>query len=74
MTETQNDKESRRAAVTGKQAAAGDRPDYPVYTYETAGIAERSGIVPAWLWVVVVLLLIWGIYYIIAYWNAPASL
>lgn len=73
MTETQHDKEGQSAAVTSKQTASGDTPDFPVYTYETAGVTERSGNVPAWLWVVVVSLLIWGVYYLVTNWNAPAS-
>ncbi|MDD2701342.1 MAG: hypothetical protein PHH36_08905 [Sideroxydans sp.] len=42
------------------------------YSYQTAGISENEGYVPLWLWLVVVTLLIWGIYYLLAYWDAPA--
>lgn len=45
----------------------------PVYSYESAGITEREGSVPAWLWVVVVSLLVWGVYYLVAYWSVPAG-
>ena len=48
-------------------------PTHATYTYETAGITEREGHVPRWLWVVVVVLVIWGIYYLVAYWQAPAG-
>ncbi len=41
------------------------------YSYRTAGIAENEGYVPLWLWLVVVALLVWGIYYLLAYWHAP---
>jgi hypothetical protein len=34
-------------------------PEHSVYLYESAGISERQGKVPAWLWMVVVLLAIW---------------
>lgn len=44
-------------------------PEHSVYLYESAGIRERQGKVPAWLWVVVVTLAIWGIYYLVTYWN-----
>jgi hypothetical protein len=52
---------------------AGAPPDENhVYTYQSAGIAERKGRVPPWLWVVAMLLAIWGLYYLIAFWNPPA--
>jgi len=74
MTETQNDEEAQSAAVTSRQPAPGNTPDNPAYSYESAGITERSGNVPAWLWIVAVSLLIWGVYYLVTNWNAPASL
>ncbi len=46
-------------------------PDPSVYVYASAGIGERKGSVPLWLWGVVVSLLIWGAYYLVTYWNAP---
>ncbi len=42
-----------------------------VYTYTSAGVAERQGNVPIWLWVVMISLVIWGLYYLVVYWNAP---
>ncbi len=67
MTRTHGDKEAgkRKGAATEKAAA------HPVYIYHSAGIAEREGEVPLWLWVVVVSLLVWGLYYLVTYWNAP---
>lgn len=56
-------------SVKGEPPASGR--EHGVYTYESAGIAEREGSVPGWLWGVVALLLMWGIYYLVAYWNAP---
>lgn len=47
--------------------------DPSVYVYASAGIAERKGSVPLWLWSVVVSLLIWGVYYLVTYWNAPVG-
>lgn len=46
-------------------------PGDVVYVYDAAGISEREGRVPLWLWLVVLVLLIWGVYYLVAYWNAP---
>ena len=69
MTESQNNNEVESMEVT--QPAHENEPGHSVYIYESAGIAERKGNVPAWLWVVVVLLVIWGIYYLVTYWNAP---
>jgi len=44
-----------------------------VYLYETAGLRERHGHIPLWLWAVVVALSVWGVYYLITYWQPPAS-
>ncbi len=57
---------------TGKQAK-GMKVAQTVHVYESAGIAEREGQVPLWLWLVVVSLMIWGLYYLFTYWNAPIS-
>lgn len=71
MTEPQHDQKIQTSADTGAHAAK-PGPDRPVYMYASAGINERKGGVPFWLWLVAVSLLIWGIYYLITYWNAPA--
>jgi hypothetical protein len=52
-------------------AAAGN---HSVYTYETAGITERQGHIPLWLWLVVIALVIWSVYYLITYWQAPTGM
>jgi hypothetical protein len=65
MTEPKRDNENMQTTV-------GHMSDH-VYTYESAGIAERKGNVPLWLWGVVVSLLIWGVYYLVTYWNAPVG-
>lgn len=44
-------------------------PEHSLYLYQSAGITERQGKVPVWLWIVVVSLVIWGIYYLVTYWN-----
>jgi hypothetical protein len=46
----------------------GSEHGHTIYAYTTAGITEREGRVPTWLWVVVISLLIWGAYYIFTYW------
>jgi hypothetical protein len=48
-------------------------PEPHVYVYASAGISERQGNVPLWLWAVVVSLLIWGVYYLVTFWNAPVA-
>lgn len=40
-----------------------------VSRYEFSGIEERHGIVPKWLVGVYVVLLIWGVYYLIRFWT-----
>ncbi len=68
MTDTQRDIGTTAAPT---HAHPSDVPGHSVFVYESAGITEREGHVPLWLWLVVVSLLIWGIYYLAAYWNAP---
>lgn len=43
------------------------------YIYQDAGLLERHGFVPRWLLVVAVLLVCWGIYYLLTYWQSPGS-
>ena len=46
----------------------GDEPG--LYVYEPAGIRERSGSIPAWLKLVTLGLILWGVYYAIRYWSS----
>lgn len=73
MTESQSDNEVENAEIDRTQPAPEHVPGHSVYAYESAGIAEREGNVPIWLWIVVISLLIWGIYYLVTYWNAPVA-
>lgn len=57
--------------VERTETASGQVSEHSVYVYESGGISERDGHIPVWLWAVVVTLLIWGIYYLVTYWNAP---
>jgi hypothetical protein len=66
------DRTSGESAAGAGGPAGRSRQSDRVYTYQSAGIGERKGRVPAWLWVVAVLLVIWGLYYLIRYWNPPA--
>lgn len=65
-----SDPDNHVAHAAGHHAAE-RAAEETVYRYEGAGIAEREGHVPVWLWGVVLVLLIWGVYYLVAYWNAP---
>jgi hypothetical protein len=67
MTETRNRNEIKKSDVVSTH----DNVPGHVYVYESAGISEREGNVPVWLWVVVVTLLLWGFYYLVTYWSAP---
>ena len=71
MTELESKSKDESATRAGSQPVPVQEQGHSVYTYESAGIAEREGSVPIWLWIVVVILLIWGAYYLGAYWNAP---
>ncbi len=56
------------------QAGAGQQESKanPVFYYKDSGILERHGKVPLWLTLVLIALVIWSIYYLIAYWTPPA--
>ncbi len=58
-----------------KQSAAPGQPesghDQSVFLYKDSGIQERTGPLPLWLVAVAVILLIWGVYYLVAFWSPP---
>lgn len=64
MTESQNNPEKSTEVIQPTS-----EPEHSLYLYKSAGITERQGKVPVWLWIVVVALAIWGIYYLVSYWN-----
>jgi hypothetical protein len=48
------------------------KPDnHDIHTYEYSGIQERTGKVNAWLIIVYASLLIWGGWYLVAFWKHP---
>lgn len=53
---------------SGRAQEAGGESRIDVY--EPSGIGEQSGSIPAWLKLVAVGLILWGIYYAIRYWNS----
>ena len=71
MTELESKSKVESDVLTGSQHGPLQEQGHSVYIYESAGIAERGGSVPIWLWIVAVTLLIWGAYYLETYWNAP---
>lgn len=42
-----------------------------LFVFKDAGLVERHGYVPLWLKLVSLGLLIWGVYYLWAYWYPP---
>lgn len=44
-----------------------------VFYYKDSGIRERHGRIPPWLVLVAVALIIWSIYYVVAFWKPPAG-
>jgi len=48
-------------------------PRDPVLLYKDSGILENPGHIPLWLMAVAVVLAIWGIYYLVAFWSPPPS-
>lgn len=43
------------------------------FVYKWGGIFERHGYSPFWLMIVWGSLLVWAVYYLIAYWSPPPS-
>lgn len=41
------------------------------YVYKWSGIFERQGYTPYWLIIAWVVVMVWGIYYLWAYWAPP---
>lgn len=62
-----------KATQTEKGGQADPHSPDTEYTYQTAGLRERHGTIPGWLWGVYIGLLIWGAYYLWAYWTPPAG-
>jgi len=56
--------EKEQASDTEKQSSKEE-----VFEYKAAGIQETHGHVPAWLWMVVVVMSIWGVAYLYIYWS-----
>jgi hypothetical protein len=50
-------------------ADASEREREETYLYNSSGIRERHGTVPLWLQLVVIALIVWGIYYLVRFWN-----
>lgn len=40
-----------------------------IFVYKDSGIQERHGYIPFWLILVVVIMTVWGIYYLMKYWT-----
>jgi hypothetical protein len=60
--------EQDRSMTSTPPTEAGGEPG--TYVHETAGIRERSGSIPAWLTLVAMGLIVWGLYYMIRYWSS----
>ncbi len=52
--------------------SAGEHQNPVVYSKDS-GIRERHGRIPPWLLAVAVILLVWGIYYLVTFWSPPPS-
>lgn len=67
-----SDSDQEDIGKTGtKPVVAHETPANSVHLYPDSGIRERQGNVPLWLWLVVLALSIWGIYYLVTFWNPP---
>ncbi len=65
--------DQQRGAGGSQQGTEGEHSPQSVFLYKDSGIQERTGQVPPWLWAVFVILIIWGIYYLVAFWTPPPS-
>ena len=65
--------DSNRNPAGGRQEAASAQPQDSVYLYKDSGIQEKHGSIPPWLMAVAVALIVWGVYYLIAFWSPPPS-
>jgi hypothetical protein len=54
-----------------QQESAPEQGRETVYFYKDAGIQEHHGYIPFWLKAVALILVIWSVYYMIAYWSPP---
>ncbi len=41
------------------------------FVYRDSGVHENRGYIPLWLKLVAIALLVWAVYYTIAYWGPP---
>jgi len=55
--------------IDGQNGSEKSPPEPDCYLYRSAGITERSGHVPLWLLFLIIGLVVWGGYYLFAYWN-----
>lgn len=62
-------KERDQNSDTGESEKRSDSEGEEVYVFKDSGIRERRGRVPLWLIGVAVCLLLWGVYYLIYYWE-----
>lgn len=60
------------AELPDSDGLGGGTGSHEVYEYQDSKLREQHGIVPLWLWVVVLSLLVWGLYYLAAYWISPS--
>lgn len=59
------------AELPGSGGLGGGTGSHEIYVYQDSNLREQHGIVPLWLWFVVLGLLVWSIYYLATYWNSP---
>jgi hypothetical protein len=68
-----SESDSNRNPSGQKPGAVSPHSPGTVYLYKDSGIQENPGTIPLWLMGVVVALIIWGIYYLVAFWSPPPS-
>ncbi len=59
------------AELPDSDGLGGGTGSHEVYEYQDSQLREQHGIVPLWLWFVVLGLLVWSIYYLVTYWISP---
>jgi hypothetical protein len=47
------------------------RKEGDIFLYKDSGIQENHGYIPIWLVLVAIALVVWAVYYTVAYWGPP---
>lgn len=64
---------SQQPDSSEQQSEGEQQANSELFIYKDSGIQEKHGYVPAWLWVVAVVMVVWAVYYTMKYWVPPVD-